>query len=236
MRHELSIQGINTYYGYSHVLHDVSLNVSKGTVVALLGRNGVGKTTTLRSVMGLTPAKSGQILFEGKDITKIPPHEISKEGVGYVPQGRRLFDSLTVKEHLTVYHRKGKNGEDAWTPDRTLEFFPRLRERYLSKGGELSGGERQMLAIARALVTNPRLIVLDEPTEGLAPLVVAEVGQLILKVKEEGFSILLTEQKLRFALNLADDVYLMSKGQIVFHSSPEELDKNEEIKKLYLGL
>lgn len=236
MGHELSIQGINTYYGYSHVLHDVSLDVPQGTVVALLGRNGVGKTTTLRSVMGLTPARSGRVLFRDEDITKVPPHMISRKGIGYVPQGRRLFNSLTVREHLTVYHRKGPDGGDAWTPDRVLEFFPRLKERYSSKGGELSGGERQMLAIARALVTNPRLIVLDEPTEGLAPLVVAEVGRLILKVKEEGFAILLTEQKLRFALSLADDVYLMSKGQIVFHSSPQELDGNEEVKKLYLGL
>ena len=236
MGHELSIQGINTYYGYSHVLHDVSLDVPQGTVVALLGRNGVGKTTTLRSVMGLTPARSGRVLFRDEDITKVPPHMISRKGIGYVPQGRRLFNSLTVREHLTVYHRKGPDGGDAWTPDRVLEFFPRLKERYSSKGSELSGGERQMLAIARALVTNPRLIVLDEPTEGLAPLVVAEVGRLILKVKEEGFAILLTEQKLRFALSLADDVYLMSKGQIVFHSSPQELDGNEEVKKLYLGL
>ena len=236
MGHELSIQGINTYYGYSHVLHDVSLDVPQGTVVALLGRNGVGKTTTLRSVMGLTPARSGRILFKNEDITATPPYLISRKGVGYVPQGRRLFSSLTVKEHLTVYHRKGPDGQDAWTPDRVLEFFPRLKERYSSRGGELSGGEQQMLASARALVTNPHLIVLDEPTEGLAPLVVAEVGRLILKVKAEGLSILLTEQKLRFALNLADDVYLMSKGQIVFHSSPQELDENEEVKKLYLGL
>lgn len=236
MGHELSIQGIDTYYGYSHVLYDVSLDVPQGTVVALLGRNGVGKTTTLRSVMGLTPARNGRILFMDEDITKVPPHAISRKGIGYVPQGRRLFHSLTVKEHLTVYHRKGIDGADAWSPDRVLEFFPRLKERYTSKGGELSGGEQQMLAIARALVTNPRLIVLDEPTEGLAPLVVAEVGRLILKVKEEGFAILLTEQKLRFALGLADDVYLMSKGQIVFHSTPQELSENEEIKKLYLGL
>ena len=236
MGHELSIQGINTYYGHSHVLHDVSLDVPQGTVVALLGRNGVGKTTTLRSVMGLTPARSGRILFKDEDITATPPYMISRKGIGYVPQGRRLFRSLTVKEHLSVYHRRGTDGEDAWPPDRVLEFFPRLKERYSSKGGELSGGEQQMLAIARALVTNPHLIVLDEPTEGLAPLVVAEVGRLILKVKDEGFSILLTEQKLRFALSLADDVYLMSKGHIVFHSSPQELDENEEVKKLYLGL
>lgn len=236
MRHELSIQSIDTFYGHSHVLHGVSLDVPRGSVVALLGRNGVGKTTTLRSVMGLTPARSGKILFADEDITGTPAHVISRRGIGYVPQGRRLFHSLTVKEHLTVYHRKGIDGEDVWTPERALSFFPRLEERYLSKGGALSGGEQQMLAIARALVTNPRLMVLDEPTEGLAPLVVSEVGKLILKVKEEGLTILLTEQKLRFALSLADDVYLMSKGQIVFHSSPEELEKNEDIKRLYLGL
>lgn len=236
MGHELSIQNIDTFYGHSHVLHGVSLDVPRGSVVALLGRNGVGKTTTLRSVMGLTPARSGKILFADEDITGTASHIISRKGIGYVPQGRRLFHSLTVKEHLSVYHRKGVDGGDAWTPERALSFFPRLEERYLSKGGALSGGEQQMLAIARALVTNPRLIVLDEPTEGLAPLVVSEVGKLILKVKEQGLTILLTEQKLRFALSLADDVYLMSKGQIVFHSSPEELEKNEDIKRLYLGL
>ena len=232
----LSIQNIDTYYGHSHVLHGVSLDVPQSKVVALLGRNGVGKTTTLRSIMGLTPAKSGAILFNDEDIAHTQPYIISRKGMGYVPQGRRLFNSLTVKEHLEVYHRLGPDGTDVWTPERTLEFFPRLKERYTSTGAELSGGERQMLAIARALVTNPRMIVLDEPTEGLAPLVVAEVGYLINKVKEEGLTILLTEQKLKFALDLADEVYLMSKGKIVWHSLPEELENNEEIKKMYLGV
>ena len=232
----LTIKDINTFYGYSHVLHGVSLEVPKATVVALLGRNGVGKTTTLRSIMGLTPAFDGSIVFNDEDITHISTHVIAQKGMGYVPQGRRLFTSLTVKEHLVVYHRKGIDGSDEWTPDRLLDFFPRLKERYTSTGGSLSGGERQMLAIARALVTNPKMIIMDEPTEGLAPQIVKEVGKLILKVKEQGFTILLTEQKLRFALGLADKVYLMSKGQIVYHSSSKELDENEEIKSLYLGL
>lgn len=232
----LSIQNINTYYGHSHVLHGVSLEVPQSKVIALLGRNGVGKTTTLRSVMGLTPAKDGAVIFNGEDITHTQAHVISRKGMGYVPQGRRLFNSLSVREHLEVYHRVGEDGSDTWTPERALEFFPRLKERYTSLGCELSGGERQMLAIARALVTNPKMIILDEPTEGLAPLVVAEVGKLINKVKEENLTILLTEQKLRFALDLADEVYLMSKGKIVYHSLPNELMENEEVKKMYLGV
>lgn len=236
MKNVLSIENIETFYGHSHVLNGVTLQVPQSTVVALLGRNGVGKTTTLRSVMGLTPARSGNIILFDEDITKESSFQISRKGVGYVPQGRRLFNSLTVREHLEVYYRKGIDGSNLWTPKRTLEFFPRLAERYTSKGGELSGGERQMLAIARSLVTNPKMIVLDEPTEGLAPLVVAEVGKLIMKLKEEGLTILLTEQKLRFALQLADDIYLMSKGKIVYHDSPEKLDKDERAKQVYLGL
>ncbi len=232
----LTINNINTFYGHSHVLYNVSLEVPEANVVALLGRNGVGKTTTLRSVMGLTPANDGSIVFSGEDITHTSSHVIAQKGMGYVPQGRRLFTSLTVKEHLAVYHRKGIDGSDVWTPERALEFFPRLKERYNSVGGALSGGERQMLAIARALVTNPKMIIMDEPTEGLAPQIVKEVGKLIHKIKLQGFTILLTEQKLRFALGLADNVYLMSKGQIVHYSSPNELDENEEIKKLYLGI
>lgn len=236
MSNMLSINNINTFYGYSHVLYDVSLDIPEAAVIALLGRNGVGKTTTLRSIIGLTPANTGSIVFNNEDITHISTHLIAQKGMGYVPQGRRLFGSLSVKEHLTVYHRKGIDGSDEWTPERVLDFFPRLKERYNSLGGALSGGERQMLAIARALVTNPRMIIMDEPTEGLAPQIVKEVGKLILRIKQQGLTILLTEQKLRFALDLADYVYLMSKGQIVYHSSPEKLDENEDVKKLYLGL
>jgi branched-chain amino acid transport system ATP-binding protein len=230
----LEIKNINTFYGYSHVIYDASLEVREATVVALLGRNGVGKTTMLRSIMGLTRAQSGEILFYGKDIRTLEPFVISKLGVGYVPQGRRLFSSLTVREHLEVYYRKGFGG--GWDPEKALEFFPRLRERYTSKAGDLSGGERQMLAIARALVTNPKLIIMDEPTEGLAPMVVAEVGRLIKLIKEEGFTILLTEQKMKFALDLADESYILSKGQIVYHGLPKDLMSDEYTKKTYLGV
>jgi len=228
----LEIKDINTFYGFSHILYDVSLKVPKGKVVALLGRNGVGKTTTIRSVMGLTPPQSGTILFNGEEIQKKPAYQISQMGVGIVPQGRRLFKSLTVKEHLEVYCR----GSMEWTPEKALEYFPRLAERINNRGNELSGGEQQMLAVARALMTNPSLILMDEPTEGLAPLIVAEVGKLIEMVKNEGYSILLTEQKLNFALNLADEVYVMNKGQIVYYGTPDDIRNNEEVKATYLGV
>ena len=228
----LELKDINTYYGYSHVLHGTSLEVPEGKVVALLGRNGVGKTTTIRSIMGLTPPARGEILFEGKPIQGMEAYKISQMGIGLVPQGRRLFKSLTVKEHLEVFCR----GDKRWTPEKTLEVFPRLAERINNKGSELSGGEQQMLAIARALVLNPKVILMDEPTEGLAPLIVAEVGKLIKMVKDQGYAILLTEQKLKFALDIADDVYVMSKGSVVYHNTPKALMEDEEIKRTYLGV
>lgn len=228
----LEVKDIHTYYGFSHILHGVSLQVPKGKVVALLGRNGVGKTTTLRSIMGLTPAHQGEILYKGEPIQQLPAHEISRKGIGIVPQGRRLFKSLTVLEHLQVFER----GDGRWTAEKVLEFFPRLTERIKNRGNQLSGGEQQMLAIARALVTNPDLMVMDEPTEGLAPLLVAEVGKLIKIIKDQGYAILLTEQKLKFALDIADEVYIMSKGQIVYRGLPEELMNDENIKRTYLGV
>lgn len=228
----LQLCDIQTYYGDSHVLQGVALQVPEGKVVALLGRNGAGKTTTMRSIMGLTPPREGKILFQDQEIQSMEPYRIAKLGIGYIPQGRRLFPSLTVREHLEVYYKKG----GAWTVERALATFPRLKERLNNHGDELSGGEQQMLAIARALMTNPAMLVMDEPTEGLAPLVVREVGHLIRTVKQEGFAILLTEQKMRFALDLADEVYVMSKGQIVFHGLPDELLGNEEVKRTYLGV
>ena len=228
----LQLHDIHTYYGESHVLQGVSLQVPDGKVVALLGRNGAGKTTTMRSIMGLTPPRRGEILFDGREIQNLEPYRIANLGIGYIPQGRRLFPSLTVREHLEVYHKKGS----AWSVERALDTFPRLKERLENHGDELSGGEQQMLAIARALMLNPSMLVMDEPTEGLAPLVVREVGKLIQTVKKEGFAILLTEQKMRFALDLADEVFVMSRGQIVFHGLPEELLENEEIKRTYLGV
>ena len=228
----LQLCDIHTYYDDSHVLQGVSLQVPEGKVVALLGRNGAGKTTTMRSIMGLTPPRQGKILFRGQEIQAMEPYRIANLGIGYIPQGRRLFPSLTVREHLEVYQKKGS----AWSVQRALDTFPRLKERLDNHGNELSGGEQQMLAIARALMLNPVMLVMDEPTEGLAPLVVREVGRLIQTVKQEGFSILLTEQKMRFALDLADEVYVMSKGQIVFHGLPQELLENETVKQTYLGV
>lgn len=227
----LELKGINTYYDNSHILHDVSFTIPEGRAVALLGRNGVGKTTTLRSIMGLTPPRDGQILYDGKEIQKLSAYQVAQLGIGYVPQGRRLFKSLTTKEHLEVFEKKGE-----WTVERTLDYFPRLKERLTSKGNELSGGEQQMLAIGRALMTNPKLLVMDEPTEGLAPFVVREVGKLVESLKQEGLTILLTEQKMYFALDIVDEVYVMSKGEIVFHGLPDELLGNEYVKSTYLGV
>ena len=231
----LQTTDIHTYYGNSHVLQGVTLEVPAGHVVALLGRNGVGKTTTLRSIMGLTPPREGKVIFDGKEIQAMPTYRISRLGLGYVPQGRRLFKSLTVKEHLDICF-KAKESNGGWDPEKALSVFPRLKERISSRGGDLSGGEQQMLAIARALMINPRMIIMDEPTEGLAPLIVEEVGSLIRTVKDEGFAILLTEQKMMFALGLADDVYVMSKGTIVYQGMPDDLIANEEVKKQYLGI
>jgi branched-chain amino acid transport system ATP-binding protein len=228
----LNVQEIHTYYRDSYVLQGVTLELKSGQVAALLGRNGVGKTTLARSIMGLTPAKRGTILFNNVDITRLPPHRIARMGIGLVPQGRHVFRSLTVKEHLQVTAR----GQGRWTFDRVVELFPNLRERLPSFAGKLSGGEQQMLAAARALVGNPALLVMDEPTEGLAPLMVRELGRAIQSLKQAGTSILLIEQQLAFALRYADVIFIMSKGRIVHRCSPAELATDAEIKARYLGV
>lgn len=231
----LDIDNLHVYYGDSHVLHGTSLEVDSGQVVALLGRNGMGKTTLVKSVMGLLKARMGQIKFDGDDITGLPPEVIARKGIGLVPQGRFIFPSLSVYENLMVVARN-QQSKDSWNVDRVFEEFPKLRERAGNRGNQLSGGEQQMLAIGRALVTNPRFLIMDEPTEGLAPTIVQEVGALVRSIKQRGYTILLVEQNLKFALDHADMVCIMAKGQIVFNGSSQELRENEILKKEHLGV
>jgi branched-chain amino acid transport system ATP-binding protein len=228
----LDVEAVHTYYGESHILHGVSLAVRRGEAVALLGRNGVGKTTLIRSIVGFTPPRAGAIRLDGAPIHALPPHRIARRGIGLVPQGRRVFAPLSVVENLQLAAR----GAGGWTAERVYEVFPRLRERRLQGGGTLSGGEQQMLAVARALMTNPRLLLLDEPSEGLAPLIVREIGRVLVRLKREGLSILLVEQNVPLALRVADRVYVMSKGQIVYAGAPAELEANEDVKRRFLGV
>jgi branched-chain amino acid transport system ATP-binding protein len=221
----LNVADLHTYYGDSHVLQGVDLQVPDAAVVAVLGRNGVGKTTLCRSLVGLTPARSGRIVFNGIDITRMPAHRIWASRIGFVPQGRRIFPSLTVDENLAIAAR----GE-------VRALFPRLAERRHHRGNELSGGEQQMLAIARALASNPALVIMDEPTEGLAPAVVQEVVELIRRLKADGTAVLLAEQNAAFAVKVADQVHVMSKGTIVHSSDAASLWANEEIKTRLLGV
>ena len=231
----LTVDAIHTYYGDSHVLHGVSLRVEPGMVAAVLGRNGMGKTTLCRSLAGLTPARAGRIVFGDTDITAWPAHRIFSAGIGLVPQGRRIFPSLTVEENLAIAVRNGSR-ESRFSLATVFELFPRLAERRQNRGKELSGGEQQMLAIARALVANPTLLVMDEPTEGLAPALVADVANLIRRLKREGTTVLLAEQNAAFAVQVADVVYVLSKGTVVHTSEPRALWENQEIKTQLLGL
>jgi branched-chain amino acid transport system ATP-binding protein len=233
----LDVKNIHTYYGDSYILQGVSLSVSEGQVVALMGRNGVGKTTTIRSIAGLTPPRMGSIIFKGREISHLPAYSIAHMGMGLVPQGRRIFGSLSVLEHLTVFSGKDKERGKDWTLERVLSLFPPLRNRTKQKGGTLSGGEQQMLAIGRTLVTNPELLLMDEPTEGLSPLFVKEVGRVIQSLKKEGkLSILLVEQNLSIGLKLADYLYVMNKGVIVFEDLSEGLLSRPDIQSTYLGV
>ena len=229
----LEVRDIHTYYGESHVLQGVSLSMTRGQVVGILGRNGMGKTTLIRSIIGFTTPRRGRVVFKERDITDWPSNRAVAFGLGLVPQGRRVFPSLTVMENLAV---AGKDNGGPWTIERVLGLFPRLGERGAQRAGKLSGGEQQMLAIARALMTNPELLLMDEPTEGLAPLLVREVGRVIESLKAQGLSILLVEQNLPFALRVADHVHVLSRGRIVHSSSPDALWRDEEIKSRYLGL
>ncbi len=227
----LDVEGIHTYYGESHVLHGVSLRVAEGEAVALLGRNGAGKTTLIRSVVGFTPPRDGRIVLDGQPVQRWPSHRIARAGIALVPQGRRIFAPLSVRENLVLAARPG-----AFTLERVLDLFPRLRERESQSGGTLSGGEQQMLAVGRALLTNGHMLLLDEPSEGLAPLVVREIGRIVQRLKGDRLSILLVEQNYRLATEIADRVYVMNKGQIVWEGTPASLEASEDVKRRYLGV
>ena len=228
----LEVDGVHTYYGESHVLQGVSLGVRAGEVVAILGRNGMGKTTLMRSIIGFTPPRRGTVRLKGKDITRWPSFKMTSLGMALVPQGRRVFPSLTVRENLEVAQRRGGR----FTVERAYALFPRLHEREKNRASKLSGGEQQMLAIGRALMADPDLLLMDEPTEGLAPLLVREVGRVIGELRAAGLSILLVEQNLAMALSLADRVHILSRGQIVYSSTPAELMASEDVKSRYLGV
>ena len=236
----LTVTDLHTYYGESHVLQGVTMSAGRGTVTAVLGRNGVGKTTLCRSIAGLTPARAGQVVLDGTDITRTPPYRIHDLGISLVPQGRRIFPSLTVQENLAIaivdVGRVPRSGPAGWDLQKVFAVFPRLAERSQNRGNELSGGEQQMLAIARALVARPSFLIMDEPTEGLAPVLVAEVANVIRRLKDEGTSILLAEQNAAFAVKVADHVHVMSKGQVVHSSDPIALWNNEDVKTRLLGV
>jgi branched-chain amino acid transport system ATP-binding protein len=231
----LELIDVHTYYGESYVLHGISLEVKDASVVALLGRNGMGKTTTIRTILGLNPPRRGKIRFQGNDITGLKPYQIAQKGIGLVPQGRRIFPSLSVVENLLVA-ASGTEKSGAWTLDKVFSLFPILKVRAKIKGNLLSGGEQQMLSIARALMTNPTFLMLDEPSEGLAPIIVQEIGRIINQLKQSGYSILLVEQNLSMALSLADYIYVISKGEIVYESVPEKLKANENVMAKYIGV
>lgn len=230
----LTVDDIHTYYGDSHVLQGVSLTVNEGEAVALLGRNGVGKTTTINSIIGFTPPRAGRIEFREVDITRSASHRIARLGVGLVPQGRGIFPNLTVRENILLAARNAENG--GWSLERVLATFPALAARLKNLGSQLSGGEQQMLAIGRALMTNPDLLLLDEPSEGLAPLIVAEIGRIIARLRESSLSILLVEQNLPLALDVTDRVYVLSKGATVYEGTPAELRAQEDVMHRYLGV
>jgi branched-chain amino acid transport system ATP-binding protein len=228
----LEVRKINTFYALGHILHGLSLSVAEGEVVALLGRNGAGKTTTLRSITGLTPPKSGAIVYKGDNIAGRDPHKVSQMGIAMVPETRDIFSYLTVKENLSIARRTGSR----WQMDTVLDRFPSLRERLHHKGRELSGGEQEMLAIARALMTGPDLLLLDEPSQGLAPLVVTAVMDTIRELKNQHVSMLLVEQNAEMALQLSDRVYVIDHGTVVFEGTPAALRGNQQVTATYLGV
>ena len=230
----LSIEDIHTYYGNSYILQGVSLHVEKGEIVTLLGRNGMGKSTTIKTVMGLVSPRAGRVLLNGVDLVGFKPYAIAQAGVGFVPEDRRTFPSLSVLENLNLPVKRGL--EHGWSLEKVFEFFPKLKERSGHKGFELSGGEQQMLAIARVLRMKSQLILMDEPTEGLAPLLVKAIEEILKQIKREGITTLLVEQNSRFVTNVADRHYVLCHGRIVYEGSNEDFSKQEDVKREYLGI
>ncbi len=228
------IKDIHTFYGQSHILHGVSLGIEKGEIVALLGRNGVGKSTTLKSIVGLAPPRRGSVQFKGQEVIGLRPHKICRLGIGYVPEERRIFPNLTVRQNLLVGLKPDQKVDDPWTIGKVYGYFPQLEKRAGQKGGHLSGGEQQMLSMGRTLMGNPEVLLVDEPTEGLAPLLVRMVVEILRGIHNQNGSILLVEQAMDVALSLANRAYVMSKGEIVFQGTGIELQENEGVRKKYL--
>jgi branched-chain amino acid transport system ATP-binding protein len=232
----LKVNDIHTYYGESYILQGLSMSINERQAVALLGRNGMGKSTTIHSIMGFITPRKGSIHFRDREILNLPAYRIPRLGIGLIPQGRRIFSSLSLQENLTMAARLNDTGGKTWTLDKVYELFPLLQQRARNKGATLSGGEQQMLTIARALMTNPLLLLMDEPSEGLAPIIVKEVAEVIVRLKKSGLSILLVEQNLNMALNIVEYAYIMSKGVIVYESTPDVLRDDEEAKTKHLGI
>jgi branched-chain amino acid transport system ATP-binding protein len=234
MTYILEAVDLNTFYGRSHILFDVGFSVAEGETVCLMGRNGAGKTTTFRSIMGLTPPRKGRVIFKGKDCTRLPSFKMARMGLGFVPEDRRILSSLTVWENLELGRIRGRNGR--WNMQTVLDQFPTMARMQNRMGGALSGGEQQMLTIARALMSNPDVLVLDEPTEGLAPVIVAVLKELIISLKQAETTILLSEQNIRFAMGVSDRVVVIDKGQVVYTGNIEEFKSEESVQKKYLAV
>ena len=233
----LEATDLNTYYGASHALQNMSISVGEGEVVALLGRNGMGKSTTMKTIMGLLKPRSGKVVFDGKDVTGLRPHKVARAGIGYVPEERRIFPNLTVLDNLMMGVKGGKidtSNPDAWTIEKIFNHFPFMKDRTNQKGALLSGGEQQMLTIGRTLMGNPKLLMVDEPTEGLSPVMVKEVRDVLEQISKSGISILLVEHNLKVAMSLADRVYLMGKAHLGFTGTISELDANPDVRAKYL--
>jgi len=232
----LKVAGLNAFYGRAHILFDVDLEVGRGEVVALLGRNGAGKSTTMKAIMGLLPRRRGEVTFRGQNIGALPPHRIARMGVGFVPEDRRIFADLSVMENLDTGRQPPREGAPQWTPGKLFRLFPNLGEMPKRPGGQMSGGEQQMLTVSRTLMGNPYLVLLDEPSEGVAPVIVEHMANMILELKREGLSILLSEQNLHFAELVSDRAYVLEKGQIRFGGTLGELAQNDTVRRAYLSV